>query len=113
MAILTDPWLDGMYDPTYQSNHIKTTDLAIGGKIVQARFDLPDIDLMKVGSDQTFRDEIKRRLVTELVQYLLANKFVECTTMRMVESGRTSVAARLCVTPDEQVRLLRVHGVDK
>ena len=114
MAILpTDPWLDDIYEPTGAFSEIKTTTLAIGGTLIQSRFELADHEMMQFGSDAAFRDEIKRRLVAELVHYLLANKLVECTTMRRPDTGRTLVAARLCVTPDEQVRLLRIHGVDK
>ena len=92
---------------------INVTELAIGGKMIHVRIQLSDSESMLFSSETHFREEMKKQLVENIAKYLLANNLVECTTMKSVDTYSTLVAARVCVVPDEQIRLLRVNGVVK
>jgi hypothetical protein len=51
--------------------------------------------------------ELKNRLITKLVRELMNGRYIEFTKQQDVASMETVVRARIFVTPDEQVRVIR------
>ncbi len=51
--------------------------------------------------------ELKNRLITKLVRELMDGKCIEFTKQQDVANMETIVRARIFVTPDEQVRIIR------
>jgi hypothetical protein len=51
--------------------------------------------------------ELKNRLITKLVRELMDGKYIEFTKQQDVASMETIVRARIFVTPDDQVRIVR------
>ena len=51
--------------------------------------------------------ELKNRLITKLVRELMDGKYIEFTKQQDVTRMETVVRARIFVTPDDQVRIVR------
>ena len=51
--------------------------------------------------------ELKNRLITKLVRKLMNGKYIEFTKQQDVANMETIVRARIFVTPDDQVRIVR------
>ena len=51
--------------------------------------------------------ELKNRLITKLVRELMDGKYIEFTKQQDVTKMETVIRARIYVTPDEQVRIVR------
>ncbi len=51
--------------------------------------------------------ELKNRLITKLVRELMNGRYIEFTKQQDVASMETIIRARIFVTPDEQVRVIR------
>jgi hypothetical protein len=51
--------------------------------------------------------ELKNRLITKLVRELMDGRYIEFTKQQDVARMETIVRARIYVTPDEQVRVIR------
>ena len=51
--------------------------------------------------------ELKNRLITKLVRELMNGKYIEFTKQQDVVTMETIVRARIFVTPDDQVRVIR------
>jgi len=51
--------------------------------------------------------ELKNRLITKLVRELMNGRYIEFTKQQDVANMETIVRARIFVTPDEQVRVIR------
>jgi hypothetical protein len=106
-----DPWISGNYlnDP----ENIEIQEIAIGGKLVRVYNQLSTANAHAFESDQAFREELKRRLVQQLVEYIIENQLAECTVMHRPDTQMTQVMARMYLAPNDQVKLLRVHGAIK
>ena len=53
--------------------------------------------------------ELKNILLSKLVKELMNGHYIEFTKQQDVATMKTTIRARIFVTPDEQVRLLRVN----
>ena len=51
--------------------------------------------------------ELKNRLITKLVRELMDGKYIEFTKQQDVTKMETVIRARIYVTPDDQVRVIR------
>jgi hypothetical protein len=51
--------------------------------------------------------ELKNRLITKLVRELMDGKYIEFTKQQDVTKMETVIRARIYVTPDDQVRIVR------
>lgn len=56
-------------------------------------------------------DNLKRMLLTELVEELMNSKYIEFTKQHEPHTGNMVVRARMYVVPDDQVRILRINGI--
>lgn len=74
----------------------------IQGKMVTAQ--------MSIDANQAIQMddlELKNRLITKLVRELMNGKYIEFTKQQDVVTMETIVRARIFVTPDDQVRVIR------
>ena len=74
----------------------------IQGKMVTAQ--------MSIDANQAIQMddlELKNRLITKLVRELMNGKYIEFTKQQDVATMETIVRARIFVTPDDQVRVIR------
>lgn len=57
--------------------------------------------------------ELKNRLITKLVRELMNGRYIEFTKQQDVASMETIIRARIFVTPDDQIRVIRKTNNDK
>lgn len=92
----------------YKYNEViefETIDHAIQGKMVVCHMQFDDMDIRRL--PQTEVDYIRHSIVQKIGEFLIDNKLVEFTQQQDMMAGKTMVRARVFVTPDDQVRLLR------
>jgi hypothetical protein len=64
-----------------------------------------------VSLSQITDDNLKRMLLTELVEELMNSKCIEFTKQHEPHTGNIVVRARMYVVPDDQVQILRTNGI--
>jgi hypothetical protein len=86
-----------------------THDYAIGGKLVQGEAKVTEHyrTLMESG-DQDAIDELKQDLLNQMLMFMLKNKLVEFTWKDDHVSGDRMIMLRTYVTPNDQVKILRL-----
>jgi len=86
-----------------------TYDYAIGGKLVEGKAKVSEHyrTLMEDG-DQHAIYEVKQDLLRQMLNFMLENKLVEYTWKDDHMSGDRMIVLRTYVTPNEQVRILRL-----
>ena len=78
------------------------------GEMVVAEITITDTDAIITGmSAAGFREEMKRRLIYQLVENLMKNKLIEFTSQEFAHSQETKFRARIYALPDNQVRMIR------
>ena len=82
-------------------------DYAIGGKMVSATYAVSYLDVMSWKTD--FEDHVKQQLASELAKFMLNNKLIEFTKSLPANSEAITYRARCYLTPDDNVKILRVH----
>jgi len=82
-------------------------DYAIGGKMVIATYAVSHLDVMSWKTD--FEDHVKGQLAQQMVRYMLNNKLIEFTKSSSPTSEAITYRARCYLTPDCDVKILRVH----
>lgn len=80
---------------------------AIGGKMVSATYAASYLDAMSWKTD--FEDHVKEQLAQQMVRYMLNNKLIEFTKSSSATSEAITYRARCYLTPDDNVKILRVH----
>lgn len=63
------------------------------------------------GVSQITDDNLKRMLLTELVEELMKSKYIEFTKQMLPNTDNMVVRARMYVVPDDQVQILRTNGI--
>lgn len=79
----------------------------IRGKMVTVSQTFSDLDLSMLNDK-----ELKLHMLYELCKELEKTNHVEFTRMVEPHTGNYVVRARIFATPDEQVRMIRLRGVD-
>lgn len=88
--------------------NFKFKDLPIGGKLVEGIFEHSAEKAMMM-DDDSYRDFVKEHLAHQLVKTLIENNLVEFTSQRNPVTYNDAIRIRCYVTPNDQVKLLRVH----
>jgi hypothetical protein len=78
------------------------SEVPIQGKMISAEMRLDANEAIQMDDL-----ELKNRLITKLVRELMNGRYIEFTKQQDVASMETVVRARIFVTPDEQVRVIR------
>lgn len=87
-------------------------DIAIGGKLVKGHISLPESNMMQISSDAVMREYVRSMMASQLAEYMIAGGLIEFTQMRDNVTNYTTITARCYLAPNDQVKLLRIHGND-
>jgi hypothetical protein len=90
-----DPWDE--YVPPTSTEHI------IQGKMLEFT-----MSVREFSSGPEDPDEIKYQLCAGLLEHVLENKLVEFTKQNDIGTGCIHYRARMFVTPDDNVRIIRI-----
>lgn len=110
MAIgpLQRPWhhtpIDDPFDITFN-----VTDIAIGGKLLQASMEIDVLDQVSFKTDDDYKRAIKHKIAADLARAMIESNLIEFTYMPQPAIGRDTIYARCYLAPNEQVKLLRTH----
>ena len=85
-----------------------THDYIIGGKMVVGRATMAESYALQMNTDQSFRDEVKRKLIMDMAQFILENNLVEFTQYDDPLSFSKQIAVRAYLAPNDQVKILRL-----
>ena len=101
-----------MIQPNHNFNDVEmgVRDIPIFGKMVYAQIALNTREFMTVTADDDARDYMKHRLAEKLAQYMFDNNLIEYAVQDNHNGNTKTVRARVCITPDEQTRLLRIYA---
>ena len=92
----------------YQEPDFKVHDYIIGGKMVVGRAMMEHSYAVQMNSDQAFRDEVKRKLIMDMAQFILENNLVEFTQYDDPLTMSKQIAVRAYLAPNDQVKILRL-----
>lgn len=87
--------------------NIKTEDYRILGEMVVGCMSVSAYDPLFLRDTIDIEDEIKNRLANHIAKYLIDNKLIEFTRSMAIADNAMTFKARVFVTPDDQVRILR------
>jgi hypothetical protein len=109
MAISKAFDLNSQVIPPFDASDIKfgVKDYAIGGKMVDAAYVVSYVDVMAWKTN--FEDYVKEQLAQQMARYMLNNKLIEFTKKSSPHSDVITYRARCYLTPDDKVKILRVH----
>lgn len=86
----------------------KTYDYIIGGKMVVGKATMDDSFATMLMSDQDARENLKKKLISDMAQYILENNLVEFTQQDDPMTLRKNVYVRAYLAPNDQVKILRL-----
>jgi hypothetical protein len=86
--------------------------IGIGGKLVKGDISLPESRMMQISSDAEMREYVRTMMATQLAEYMIAGGLIEFTQMKDNVTLYTTITARCYLAPNDQVKLLRIHGND-
>jgi hypothetical protein len=90
--------------------NINTKEFAIQGQMLMVQKTLDAYELERTGLSaniKNYEDEIKRQLIQEMLSEMVREKCIEFTSQKDMLTGSVTYRARLFVTPDSQVRIIR------
>ena len=90
--------------------NINTKEFAIQGQMLMVQKVLDSYELERTGlaaNVKNFEDEIKKELIQEMVREIVAQRCIEFTSQKDMLTGNVTYRARVFVTPDSQVRIIR------
>lgn len=82
-------------------------DYPIGGKMVVGSCTMTVEAVNDLLSLVDGKDEIKRRLLTQMLEYMLDNRLVEFTRAEDIARGTQTFRVRAYIAPNDQVKILR------
>ena len=91
-----------------QDPDFKVHDYIIGGKMVVGRATMVESYALQMNTDQTFRDEVKKKLIMDMAQFILENNLVEFTQYDEPLTMNKHIAVRAYLAPNDQVKILRL-----
>lgn len=92
------------YNSPFDNTNVSGEEYAIGGKMVTATMEAAALAARMVVPD----DVIKEHLTRRLIEFMITNKLVEFTKVTDPKTFTDVFRARCFVTPDTQVRILRL-----
>mgnify|MGYP006289341159 CR=1 FL=1 len=85
------------------------TDIAIGGKLIQASLKLDPLAEMSFISNDEYKKAIKQKLASEIARAMIETNSIEFTHLPQRGDGNDIIYARCYLAPSDQVKLLRIH----
>jgi hypothetical protein len=86
----------------------KSYDYLIGGKLVVGRASMDESYAARMNTDFDFRDHVKRKLISDMAQYILEHNLVEFTQQDDPMTFTKHIAVRAYLAPNDQVKILRL-----
>lgn len=86
----------------------QTYDYVIGGKMVVGKAVLQDSFAQLMLSDADARLELKKKLISDMAQFILENNLVEFTQLDDPLSFKKTVMVRAYLAPNDQIKILRL-----
>ena len=86
----------------------KTYDYIIGGKMVVGKATMDDSFATMLMSDKDARENLKKKLISDMAQYILENNLVEFTQQDDPLTMAKIVYVRAYLAPNDQVKVLRL-----
>lgn len=105
MAIMQPPFWTDAPDPF--SVELDYTEIAIGGKLLQAKLDVGHYEKTQFKTDEEYRKAMKHRLAGEIARAMIESNFIEFTYLPQMNTDYDTIFARCYLAPDNQVKLLR------
>lgn len=102
MAITGKPFFNAWDTPD-----VNVEEFAIGGKMLIAQYEIDEMSVQKSWGDESWRDEVRKKLANEIANKILTDKFCEVTSHKNLLNGNTIINARCYLAPNEQVKVLR------
>lgn len=86
----------------------KSYDYVIGGKLVVGHASMEETYFELIKTDVDAKAHLKRKLISDLVEFIYENNLAEFTFAKDPYSGTVRVAVRAYLAKDETVKILRV-----
>jgi hypothetical protein len=84
-----------------------THDYAIGGKMVVGSCTMTEMDAIDMMDIIGGKEEIKKRLLIQMLEYMLENKLMEFTMAQDHARATRTFRVRAYLAPNDQVKILR------
>lgn len=94
--------------PPFAEVDFKTYDYVIGGKMVVGKATMDEAYSQMLMSDDDARMHIKKKLISDMAQYILENNLVEFTQQDHPMSMGKTIFVRAYLAPNDQVKILRL-----
>jgi hypothetical protein len=88
-------------------------DYAIGGKMITGTFTVTAEMMVQIRSDAEFAEYVKMQMANRLAEAMVDNKLLEFTMQEDYTHQQKHVRVRGFMTPNEQVKILRMHRPSK
>lgn len=107
MAINTPPLWTNDVDP-FEAK-FDYTEIAIGGKLLQARLDVSATNEIQFLSEDDYKRAIKQKIASEMARVMIESNLIEFTHIKNVHDYSTTIHARCYLATNDQVKVLRLH----
>jgi len=84
-----------------------TEDYAIGGKLIQAKFEISNAELMRFKSEGDYKRAIKQKVATDLARAMIEADLIEFSRLPQPAKQSDLIYARCYLAPNDQVKILR------
>jgi hypothetical protein len=109
MSIAT-PWHHTIQNDPYDVD-FSTVDVPIGGKLIQAKLELTNMESMNFKSDDEYKRAIKQKIASDLARAMIETNLIEFTRLPQPATGTDIIYARCYLAPDASVKILRMNYV--
>lgn len=90
---------------------VDTKTYAIGGQLVTVKLLLNETEKAMLRNEDQYKEEIRKRITTELVDQILRNRLCEITTKYDPAWNNQVVIVRAYLAPDDQIKILRTQKI--
>jgi hypothetical protein len=97
----------GILDDPFANIDVNVVEHAIGGKMVTAQIVVSENDLLEW--PDRVRQQVRRTLVTILVEHIFDNQLCEITQMKDPAFGSHRISSRVFLTKNDHIRILRTY----
>ena len=102
-----------MTNQNYMKNdeniNVGVTEVPLFGTMIYAETTVKEIEAVQASHDVVVKALIKKRLADKLIEHMFENEMIEYSIQDNLLDNTKTVRARVCVTPNEQIKLLRIH----
>lgn len=89
--------------------NVGVTEVPLFGTMIYAEITVRELEAVQASQDVVAKALIKKRLADKLIEHMFENEMIEYSIQDNPLDNTKTVRARVCVTPNEQTKLLRIH----